>query len=66
MCQAVEEYANRKAARAAARAAVRSAVEAFVEVGLDKDSVIKRVCSKYNVGEDVVGALYDSYSAVVV
>ncbi len=67
MCQAVEEYAMEKAKEMAEEyamekakeVAIRVAVEEGIEYGIDRESILSRVCKKYNLTRAEAEEIYE-------
>ncbi len=70
MCQAVEDYAARKAQEAAEEAVKKTAIKTAIEEGIaydiDKEKIFVRVCDKYGISRDVAEEIYEKCQAVEV
>ena len=63
VCEAVEEYAKRKADEVAKEVAretsVKTTIEDAVSYGMSKEQIIKRVTEKYGIDEEEAETLYN-------
>lgn len=63
VCEAVEEYAKRKADEVAKKVAretsVKTTIEDAVSYGMSKEQIIKRVTEKYGIDEEEAETLYN-------
>ena len=77
MCQAVEEYAMEKAKEMleeyakeiaeeyAREAAIKVAIEEGIEYGIDRETILSRVCKKYNLTRKEAEEIYETCSGDV-
>lgn len=66
MCQAVEEYAKKKAYEAAIEAAMKATIEDAISYGMDKEAILKKVNQKYGISKEEAEELYDMYAVMAV
>lgn len=66
MCQAVEEYAKKKANEAAQRAAIEAKIKAGIAYGVEKKQIIVRMCEEYGISKEEAEELYDVYVMMTV
>ena len=66
MCQAVEEYAKKKAYEAASEAAMKATIEDAISYGTDKEEILKKVNQKYGISKEEAEELYDIYAVMAV
>lgn len=62
MCQAVEEYAAKKAIEVA----IKTAIEEGIVYGIDKERILLRVCGKYGISKEQAEEIYESCLVVEV
>lgn len=58
MCQAVEEYAKKKA--------IETEIKAGIAYGVDKKQIIERMCEEYHIDKEEAEELYDVYAVMIV
>ena len=70
MCQAVEEYARKKANEAAQKAAIEAAIKTTIEdaisYGMDKELILNKVNQKYGISKEEAEKLYNAYVMMAV
>ena len=70
MCQAVEEYAKKKAQEAAQEAAqkasIKTTIEDAISYGMEKEVILKKVNQKYGISKEEAEKLYDTYAVMAV
>lgn len=70
MCQAVEEYAKKKAQEAAMKAAQKAAIEADIKAGIaygiDKMRIIERAYEEYGISKKEAEEIYDAYAVLAI
>ena len=62
MCQAVEEYAAKKAIEVA----IKTAIEEGIVYGIDKERILLRVCGKYGISKEQAEEIYENCLVVEV
>ena len=62
MCQAVEEYAKKKAKEAA----IEAEIKAGIAYGVEKKQIIVRMCEEYGISEEEAEELYNAYVMMAV
>lgn len=63
VCEAVEEYANKKAAEATQKAAIKTTIEDAISYGMDKTSILKKVNEKYGLTKEEAEKRYNDLCA---
>ena len=66
MCQAVEEYAAKKAIEAAMEAAIKTTIEDAISYGMEKEFILAKVNQKYGISKEQAEEIYESYLVVEV
>ena len=62
VCEAVEEYAEKRAVEAAKKAAIKEAIKAGFAYGANKEDVIARVNTEFGITIEEAEKLYNTYA----
>lgn len=62
VCEAVEEYAKKKAEEVAKETSVKTTIEDAVSYGMDKETIIKKLNEKYGITKKEAEKLYNTYA----